>query len=233
MISDHNAPHWLGAAYLIVLVVSAVSGVLMTSAVGSGTTSEMLISISERSAIMRLSILIELVTSVGIVVLAALLYVVLRDQNRIVALVALGWWWAEAITLAVGKLGSLALIPLSMEFVSAGAPEASHYQALGSFLYDGLDRQGNEIHMVFFCLGGLLWYSLFFKSRIIPRLLSAWGVASVCVAFVGTAASLAGVNVSILFFAHIALFELTIGLWLLFKGADRGATHQQHATVEI
>lgn len=47
---------------------------------------------------MRASILLELFTSVGIIVLASLLYVVPKDQNRMVALVALGWWLAEAVT---------------------------------------------------------------------------------------------------------------------------------------
>jgi len=111
----------LGAAFLTVFVASLLSGSLLTSAIGSGSISDNLVNISNNLTLMRISILVELVTSLGIVVLAALLYVVLHQQNKIIALVALGWWLAEAITLAVSKIGAYALIPLSLEYVKAGA----------------------------------------------------------------------------------------------------------------
>lgn len=223
MITEKNAPRLLGAAYLFVLIASVVAGSTISMATGSGNISDMLTSIAANVGTMRISILAELTTSAGIVALASLLFIVLRSQNLILALLALGWWVAEAITLAVGKLGSLALIPLSQEYVAAGAPASSHFQSLGEFLYTALDRQGNEIHMWFFCLGGLIWYSLFFTSRAIPRLLAAWGIASIMVAFTGIIMSMLGFSVHILFYAHIAVFELTIGLWLLLRGVNRTA----------
>jgi hypothetical protein len=93
--------------------------------------------------------------SVGSIVLASLLYVVLRDQNRVVALVALGWWLAEAVILAVSTLGVYALIPLSLQYVQAGTPASSYYQTLGT-LFLGVDQNAYAIHMLFFCLGALL-----------------------------------------------------------------------------
>jgi Domain of unknown function (DUF4386) len=80
-------------------------------------------------------ILGDLVTSLGIIVLAVLLYAVLNRQNKIIALVALGCWLTEAMALAISKIGASALIPLSLEFVKAGAPEHSYYQTLGEFLW--------------------------------------------------------------------------------------------------
>jgi hypothetical protein len=128
MISDSNSPRLLGAAFLFVLAASVISNALLKSIIGSGSTSDMLVNISDNLTLMRISSLVELLTSLGIVVLAVLLYVVLHKQNKIIALVALGWWLAEAITLAVGKMGAFALIPLSLKFVAAGAPEASYFQ---------------------------------------------------------------------------------------------------------
>ena len=53
--------------------------------------------------LMRISILGDLVTSVGVILLAVLLYCVLNETNRIIALVGLGAWLVEAIALAVSK----------------------------------------------------------------------------------------------------------------------------------
>jgi hypothetical protein len=127
---DKNTPRLLGAAFLTVFVASILSGALLNSAIGSGSISENLMNISNNLTLMRISILVELVTSLGIVVLAALLYIVLHKQGRIIAFVALGWWLAEAIILAVSKIGAYALIPLSLAYVKAGAPESSYFQTL-------------------------------------------------------------------------------------------------------
>jgi hypothetical protein len=218
MNKNKKTPKLLGAAFLFVLFASFISGSLLTSATGSGSISDMLLNISNNLTTMRASILIGLITSVGIVVLAALLYVVLSRQNKTIALVALGWWLAEAITLAVSKIGLSALIPLSLEYVAAGAPSTSHFQSLGNFLYSGVYLQGDEIHMLFYCLGGVLWFYLFLVSRYIPRVLSVLGIVIESVALIGIILLLLNVNAAMVFFYPVAVLELSVGLWLVVKG---------------
>ena len=225
MNSDKNTPRLLGAAFLIVFVASMLSGSLLNSAIGSGSISDNLVNISNNLTLMRISILVELVTSLGIVVLAALLYVVLHKQNQIIALVALGWWLAEAITLAVSKIGAFALIPLSLEYVKAGAPDSSYFQTLGDFFYYGFDRQGWAIHMLFFSLGGILWYTLFYRSRYIPRALSIWGAAAVSLVAINIILVLYDRNIELqmLLLAPYLVFEFLIGPWLMIKGIRDGS----------
>ena len=82
-------------------------------------------------------------------------------------------------TLAVSKIGAYALMPLSQEFVEAGAPASSHFQTLGDFLYYGVDRRGYDIQMMFMGLGLLLWSYLLYISKLIPRGLAVWGLAAI------------------------------------------------------
>jgi len=225
MNSDKNTPRLLGAAFLIVVITSLLMGTLLQL---SGSISDILVNISDNLTLMRISILCALVTSVGIVVLAVLLYTVLNKQNKIIALVALGLWLAEAMMLAVSKIGAFALIPLSLKFIEAGAPQSSFYQTLGDFLYYGLDRQGLGLHMFFYCLGGILWYYLFYKSKYVPRVISLYGLIAASVALVGNVFQLLGYDVSI--FAALPLlllpFELAIGFWLMLKGIRDGSETQ-------
>jgi hypothetical protein len=90
MNTDKNTVRLLGAAFLIVFIASMLGGFLLNSAIGSGSLSAGLVRISSHLTPMRISILVELVTSIGIVALATLLYLVFHDQNRIIATVALG-----------------------------------------------------------------------------------------------------------------------------------------------
>jgi hypothetical protein len=226
MNSDKKTPRLLGAAFLLVFVASLLSGTLLDSATGSGSMSDKLVSISNNLTLMRASILVELVTSLGIVALASLLYIVLHNQHRVVALVALGWWLAEAIILAVSKIGAFALIPLSQEFVKAEASDSAYLQTLGDFYYNGFDRQGWSLHMLFFCLGGILWYSLFFKSAYIPRVFAAWGVVSVSLVTINVLGALWDRDSGLLMpmLVPYVVFEFLIGPWLMIKGIPNDAT---------
>ncbi|MCK5721248.1 MAG: DUF4386 family protein [Gammaproteobacteria bacterium] len=83
MNSDNYIPRLLGAAFFIVAVTSILSGTLLSSIIVSGSISDSLVNISNQSMLMRISNLIELFTSVGIVVLAVLLsrYFVAASQK--------------------------------------------------------------------------------------------------------------------------------------------------------
>ena len=218
---DVNTVRLLGAAQLLVFASAVLSERLLASVVGSGSISNILVNISENVTRMRIGNLFALVDSLAIVVLGVLFYVVFNRQYEIIALVALGFFLAEAITLAASKIGGFALIPLSQEFVEARAPVPSYFQTLGDILYRGVDRQGYHIHNLFFCLGGILWYYLFLKSGFIPQALSIWGLVAVSLLLIPVLLQLYDrdsthpiMAVGLLYLP----FELVLGVWLIVKG---------------
>ena len=220
MNADINTIRYLGVAQLFVFTASLVSEQLLISVVGSDSISEKLVNIANHLTRLRISNLVALVNSLGIVFLGVLFYIVFHKQYKIIALVALACFVAEGITLAVSKLGAYALIPLSQEFVAAGTPETSHFQTLGEFLYSGVDRRGYDIHMLFFCLGGILWYSLLYRSGSIPQVLSIWGFVAVCLLTIPVFIVLYDRNLTALMVLGLPYlpFELVLGIWLLVKG---------------
>lgn len=210
----------LGAAQLAVFAGAMISERLLASVVGTGGTSDILINVSSNLTRIRISNFVALLTSVAIIILGVMFYVAFHEQYKIIALVALVCFVAEGITLAVGKMGAFALVPLSQEFVEAGAPEASRFQTLGTFLYHGLDRTGYDVHMLFFCLGGILWYYLLVASSYIPRALSIWGLVAVCLLTIPVLVVAYNRNLTAVMILGLpyAPFELVLGLWLLVKG---------------
>lgn len=235
MNGEKNTPRLLGAMFLVVVVTSLAGGLLLASVTGgafaSASISTILVDIADRVALVRASIVADLATSVGEIALAALLYVVLRNQSRVVALVALGCWLGEALSLALSKVGVVALISLSQEYIRAGAPTNSFYQTLGDFLYTGITmRLGATTQMFFYCVGGLLWYGLFFRSRYIPRVIPLFGLAAVSVALVGVLLEFLGFSVSSYVYLPILPFELIIGGWLLLRGITADELPREAAT---
>jgi hypothetical protein len=190
MNTDVNTVRLLGAAQLIVIVGSLIMDSLLSSAVGSGSMSDILMNISQNLPQMRFSNLVALGQTLAIVVMGVLYYAVFNRQYKIIALVALGCFLIAAVTIAISKIGANALIPLSQEFVDAGTPENAYFQTMGDFLYFGVDRRGNDIHMLFLSLGFLLTNYLFYLSRSIPRVVSIWGLAAISLLLIPTVLTL-------------------------------------------
>lgn len=220
MTIDMNTVRLLGAVQLFVFAAGLLSEQLLKSAVGSGDIPSMLVNISNNLSRMRFSNLVALLNCLAIIALGTLFYITLNGQNKTLALVALGFFLAEAITLAVSKIGTFALVPLSQEFVAAGAPEQPHLQALGNFLYNGIDRRGYDIHMLFFCLGGILWYYLLHSSGKIPALISIWGLAAISLLTIPVVLALLDREYlpAMILGLPYAPYELVLGLWLVITG---------------
>lgn len=226
MNSNKNTPKLLGIAYLIQFIGSLLSGLLSDAAIGSGSMSENLVSISNNVLLMRASIIATLITSLGIITMTILLYVVLQKENKIIALVALSFWLTEAILLAISSIGLNALIPLSIEYVQAGTPDPSVLLTLGSILHS-FEEFTFTILMLFFALGGIMWYYLFYRSKKIPKFLSLWGLVLLSLMPIGILLELFGFGIDSIW-GMIALlplipylpFEGVMGLWFIIKGLN-------------
>lgn len=193
--------------------------VLLQPLIVPGNITESMTNISNNVVQMRASIVVEMVTAIGIVMLGTLLFAVLKRQNRNVARVALGLYLVEATILAVSRIPAFALLLTSQESVAAEHPD--YLQTLGNLFYE-LQDFGYSLHMVPFALGATLFYSLFFRSGFLPPILSVWGLIAAPLALVGIVISLLGYSVPIVVFLPNLPFELTAGRYLLVKGIRDG-----------
>ena len=184
MNADMNTVRLLGAAQVMVIVCFFITEGLFASVVGSGSISDILVNISQNLNRVRISNLVSLGQTLVIIVMGVLYYVVFYKEYKIIALLALGCFFVAAITFTVSKIGTNALIPISQQFVEAGAPEASYFQTLGDFLYNSVDKRGYEIYGLFNVLGFLLTSYLLFISRSIPRAISIWGLVALFLALI-------------------------------------------------
>ena len=180
MDTDFNTVRLLGVAQVMIIISYFIAEGLQASAVGSGSISDILVNISKKLSLLRISNLASLGQTLVIISLGVLYYVVFYKEYQIISLMALGCFLIAAISLVVSKIGINALIPLSQEFIEAGAPEYSHFQTQGDFLYNGVDRRGLALNAMFIYLGFFLANYLLFISRSIPRPLSIFGLVAVC-----------------------------------------------------
>jgi len=223
---DKNTPRLLGAAFLLQAIASLVGGlILLQPLIVSGNIIDSMTNISNNALQMRASIVVEMITAIGIVILGVLLYITLKKVSLKISLVALGLYIIEAALLAASRIPAFSLLRISQESVIAGHP--TYLQTLGNLSYES-QSFGYDLHMLAFALGATLFYYLFFKSGFLPRVLSLWGLIAAPLALIGILFALFGYDVPIVVFLPNLPFELTMGIWLMVKGIRNSSERKFH-----
>jgi hypothetical protein len=206
----------LGVAFLLQATTSLASGLIMKLAlIVPGSIRESMINIANEPWLMSANILGEMITAAGVIFLGAILFVVLRKQNEEMALVGLGLYVLEGALLAASKIAGFALLRISQEYITAGQPAS--LETMGSLAMGSMDF-GYTLLMVAFGLGAILFYWLLYKSRVIPRALSLWGLATVPITLVASIFAIFGFQVPFAVYLPYVPFEFVVGIWILVKG---------------
>jgi hypothetical protein len=166
--------------------------------------------------------ILEIIVALAGIGTAVVLFPVLKKQNEGVALGLVASRILEASTMFVGVAFLLSIVTLRQAGAGADALVTSH--ALVS-LYDRIFLLGQSFMPA---VNDLLLGFLLYKSRLVPRGLSLIGIVggpillagyfAVLFSLIGQHAPLAG-----LFALPVALFEFSLGVWLVAKGFDRSA----------
>jgi hypothetical protein len=171
------------------------------------------------------AVLLELINCIAVVGIAAMLLPTLKRQNEALAFGYLGFRVVEATILVVATISPLVLITLSQEYLAAGAPDGSHFQALGTMVMAARAHMAGLWVPIFFSLGALLLYSSLYRSKLLPRFISVWGLIAVVLLLAWNLAVAFGMSIEagIIFGLPIILNEIFMGFWLIVKGFEPSA----------
>jgi hypothetical protein len=165
------------------------------------------------------------------------LYPVLKKHHEALALGSVGLRVMEGMLYIVGVVGLLSILTLSQEYVKAGASNASLFQASGTSLLAVRDWAG-KLSIIAFTLGALMYYYVFYQSKLVPRWLSGWGFLG---AALSLAAALLAISGQIIYFSTVFILlqlpigvqEMVLAVWLIVKGFNPSAIASGSAKADI
>jgi hypothetical protein len=202
----------------ILFIIGTVSGIL--SAVFTGgifTDSDYLVRVAENEPQILLGAAFVLLMGFSLAMVPVVMFPLFKKKNEALALGAVVFRGpVEAVLYILTVLSWLMLITLGKEFVVAGMPASSHFQNIGAVLVQA-GNQINQILEIAFSLGALMFYVLFYQTRLIPRWLSLWGVIGAVLYHIAGWSDLFGIDMGVLIFP-LALQEMVMALWLIIKG---------------
>jgi hypothetical protein len=206
----------------VLFIVGTVSGVL--SAVFTGSilgASDYLAQVTANENRMITGTFFILLMGLSLAMVPVMMFPLFKKQNEALALGAVVFRGPiEAAVYILMVVSWLLLIVVSKE--SANATDASSFQALGAVLVKTSETI-NPVLEIVFSLGALMFYTLFYQTRLIPRWLSGWGIIGAIVYLVAGVMALFGAPMEILL-ALLGVQEMVMALWLIFKGFNQPKT---------
>jgi len=166
--------------------------------------------------------LLVLVMGLSLAFVPVVLFPVLRRVDEVLAIGYLIMRGAlETACYILVAISWLLLVPLGAA-MSAGPGTASAASVrLGSVVIDS--DATNAVLALVFCLGGVMFYLLLYRSRIVPRWIALWGL--VAIPFYVAADLLAmyaviGTNSTeqTLLFMPLAVQEMVLAVWMIARG---------------
>ena len=219
-ISQQKSARVAGLAYVLIIVLAILKvNFLESNLIVSGDDAATANNIMANELLFRIGVASEIIMFVLVVILSLALYVILKTVNKNLALAALFLRFGEAIIGGVVTVLS-GLIPLLLLDSEAVFETEQLHALIGLFL--GVRTVGLDIVMIFMGPGGIIFCYLFLKSKYVPGILAVWGIITYSTMLILSFVNILFPNlpemISIVLYTPGALFELTIGFWLLFKG---------------
>ena len=170
-----------------------------------------------RLAAAALLYLIAAGSSVGI---AIALYPLLKQVNTTLALGSVVFRTIEAVFYTAAVVSLLSIMPLGQQLATAPADNRAAIQMMADSLLS-MREHSTTVAAFALTVGALMYYTLFYRARLVPRWLSGWGIAATLLMMTACLLSLfsnSPVTGYIFLFLPLLVQEMVLAGWLLVKG---------------
>lgn len=169
----------------------------------------------------------ELLTALAGIGTAVAVYPVVKRQSQAFSLGFVTTRLYEAAVMMIGVTALLAIVSIRQEGAIAGSDSAA-MTAVGQMLVDVRDHSARLGPGLAPALNALCFGYALYRSRLVPRVIPALGLIGAPLLFASVMGRMLGLHGDQSVFAAIALapiffWELSVGLWMTFKGFNPSA----------
>ena len=181
--------------------------------------SDYLTLVSSNRAKVVLGSLLELSNAFAYLGIAVFMFPIFKQRYESLALAYVGLRVLEFVMQILTDLSPLILLSVSEAFVNGGAADASTYQVLGDALIASR-HWAFQMESLPLGAGAILFYTMLYREKLIPRWISIWGLLAVTAVLVNTVLDMFAITIPNLGY-FMLLNEVFLGLWLIVKGFNQ------------
>lgn len=166
--------------------------------------------------------LLVLLMGLSLAFVPVVLFPVLRPVNEVLAvgyLIVRGA--VETVGYAVMAIGWLLVVSIGGALAAGAGTGTPAGVRVGNLVINA--DAVNAVFTLVFCLGAALFYTLLYRSRIVPRWIAVWGLAAIPLYVAADLLAMYGVfdansSAQTLLFIPMALQEMVLAVWMIARG---------------
>jgi len=174
-----------------------------------------------------------LMMGISLMAMTVFLYPLFRKDSEELAMGMVLFRGAlEGTAYLLTALGFLAMVALGNEYIATGANSAA-LQSMGNVLYQVQDRLA-PVGPIFFLIGTTCLYLSFYRTRLIPRWLTVWGLIGVNPYMAYALLHFFRMDTGYGLYLQMVMApqEMVMGVWLIVKGFNPSAIAALFAKTE-
>lgn len=203
----------------ILLLLLIVGGILTNFVLTASLFGEpgFLLAAADNASKISLSALIGVAMGLVSIGVASLVYPIFRRRSQSLGLFYFALVVAGFALTVVENISVMSMLSLSQAYAESSGAQLE--------LYDGLKlvvkSARNWTHYISLIVSGctlFVFYVAMFRFRLIPRLLSVFGLLAVCSQLYAVTTPLFGIDVDFRFIAPLGICEIILSIWLMVRG---------------
>ena len=224
----------VGALFIMALVLFLIGQAIYEPILGSP---DYLDNAYPNRVIVIIGILLEFISALAVILIPVLLFPLLKKHNEVLALGYVSFRLFEAVLLSVAQIFKLSLVNLSQEYLNKGGVDVSYFKNTGNSIQSVIywvDHDG-LVYLFVFGIGALLLYSALYKSKLLPRWLSIWGLFSAVAILTASVMNTFDISLvlAMVLVIPIGLQEQAMAIWLIVKGFNPSGIASESAKTDI
>lgn len=165
------------------------------------------------------STVLLLLSGIMSVLIAAILFPIIKKYSITLAILYLAFCILHFVAISIDNLSVLSILEISREYSNLGTENSDTLYTLSSVFYKNHWWTHYMSLLISCCPVFVLYYSLY-RSKLVPKIISIVGIIAVILMFIEILFSLFGQSISMNMLLPIGLIQLTLPLWLIFKGLN-------------
>ena len=220
---------WNAIAVGVLFILCSAASILSIVPLGGALVAPVdLVRLAANDNGVVMTALIEFVWALTGAGIAIGLYPVIKKFNPALALGSVAGRLVEGVFVVVGALGLLALLTVSQEAVAAGSAGLASAVTASNLVLAVREWVHGFVAMIPFGVGAFMYYVVLYRSRLVPRWLSGWGLVAIVMLMISTlyagfTQEFGFSTVNTVLNIPIGLQEMALAIWLIAKGFDRTA----------
>ena len=162
-----------------------------------------------------ISVLLGILSGILSIIIAIMLLPIFKKYSYNLAFLYLAFCILNFIAIMIDNVSVVAMLELSQDYVKNGNSDS--FQILGNLIYQK-HRWTHYFYLLISCFPVFVLFYTLYLSKLVPRIISVFGIFAVLIMFIEELLSIFKYGLGMDMLIPIALIQLTLPFWLLYKG---------------